>query len=99
MQAIQEEVKTQDRMFNGMKDKGDLVMEHPKAKEEVYVTIKGDIDVSKQQLSDIEEEREKSLADLCQFSSNQQIKTGGILPTFVTLISDKFFQFHVTSSA
>ena len=67
-----------------MKDERHPVMEHLKAREEVYVTIKGEIDVSKQQLSDFGKEREKTLADLCHFFSEQQMKTDDTLATFVT---------------
>ena len=56
-------------------------MEHQKAKEDIYATIKCELDVSKQQLSDIEKKREKTLTDLYHFSSNQQIKTGNLLAT------------------
>ena len=83
MQVLQTKVKTQNRIFNEMEDEHGLVMEHLKAKEDIYATIKGELDESKQQLSDIEKEREKILADLCHFSSNQQMKTGDILATLV----------------
>ena len=84
MQVLQKKVRSQDRMLNEMKDECNLVMEHLKAKEDIYATIKGELDVSKQQLSDIEKKREKTLADLYHFSSNQQMKTGNILATLDT---------------
>ena len=84
MKVLQKKVKTQDRMFNELEDERDLVVEHLKAKEDIYDVIKGELDVSKQQLSDTEKEREKILADLYHFSSNQQMKTGDIAATLVT---------------
>ena len=84
MQVLQRKVKTQERMFNEMEDERDLVVEHLKAKEDIYATIKCELDVSKQQLGDIEKEREKIIADLYHFSSNQQMKTVDILATLAT---------------
>ena len=84
MKVLQKKVKTQDRMFNELEDERDLVVEHLKTKEDIYDVIKGELDVSKQQLSDTEKEREKILADLYHFSSNQQMKTGDIVATLVT---------------
>ena len=84
IQVLQKKVKTEDRMLNEMKDECDLVMEHLKSKEVIYATINDDFVASKQQLNYIEKEREKALADLYHFSSNQQMKTGDILATLVT---------------
>ena len=84
MQALKRKVKSQDQMVNEMKDESNVVMEHLKAKEDIYATIKGELDVSKQQFSDVEKEREKTLADLYHLSSNQQMKIGDILATLDT---------------
>ena len=84
MQALKRKVKSQDQMVNEMKDESNVVMEHLKAKEDIYATIKGELDVSKQQFSDIEKEREKTLADLYHLSSNHQMKIGDILATLDT---------------
>ena len=84
MQVLKRKVKSQDQILNEMKDESNLAMEHLKAKEDIYATIKGELDVSKQQFTDIEKEREKTLADLYHFSSNQQMKSGDILATLDT---------------
>ena len=47
MQVLKRKVKSQDQILNEMKDESNLAMEHLKAKEDIYATIKGELDVSK----------------------------------------------------
>lgn len=79
IQVLQKKVKSQDLMLNEMEGERNLVMDHLKAKEDIYAPIKRELDVSKQQLSDIVKKREKTLANLYHFSSNLQMKTCDIL--------------------
>ena len=62
-------------MFNETEDERCLVMEYLKAKEDIYTTIKVELDASKQHVSYIENDRENTRA---------RMKTGDILATIVT---------------
>lgn len=84
MQALQKRVKTQDQMLSELEGEHKFVMEYLEAKEDNYATMKDKLNVSKQQLSYIEKEKEKTFPDLHHFSSNHQMKTRDILTTFFT---------------
>ena len=79
MQALRNEINMQDEILNEMEEKWNLVMEHLKAKEDIYTPIKVKLDVSNRNLIYIEKEREKTLPDLYHFYSDQQTKTEDML--------------------
>ena len=54
-------------MLNEMEDERCLVMEHLKAKEDIYATMKVELDASKQHVSYTENDGENARADLYHF--------------------------------